>query len=185
MYHSVLSYIRILKDKILQYFYFNDLNLHVKRIKQNEETCFEHISKMMYDPTHIIDNIYLGNALNASNYKVLEEYNIKHIVNVTREIPNYFEDDINYLTIKIADTQDSSIINYIDEFITFMNKIDKKENILIHCYMGSSRSATFTILYLNYKYNMTIKEALDYVINLRDIVNLNETFLKELVVLTT
>ena len=46
--------------------------------------------------------------------------------------------------------------------ITINIKI-KNENILIHCYMGSSRSATIVILYLIDKYKMSLEKAIHYI----------------------
>ena len=56
----------------------------------------------------------------------------------------------------------------------------KDENILIHCYMGSSRSATIVILYLMDKYKMTLEKAIHLIKQKRDIININTRFLENL-----
>ena len=47
-------------------------------------------------PTHIIDNIYLGNAYNAAYYYGLKKNNIKMIINVTKEISKYYPEYFTY-----------------------------------------------------------------------------------------
>ena len=61
--------------------------------------------------THVIDNIYLGNACNASYYYKLKESDIKLIINVTTEIPNYFKNDFEYFNISINDYNSESFSN--------------------------------------------------------------------------
>ena len=142
------------------------------------------IYKLSYSMTHIIDTIYLGNALDASYYYSLKEHNIGAIVNVTTEIPNYFEDDFSYFNIIINDLNSESFskknLQNVLEFINNFQENNKDKNILIHCYMGSSRSATIVLLYLIRKHNYTIEQALEYIKEKRNIVNLNTQFLEDI-----
>ena len=65
---------------------------------------------------HIQDYIYIGNAYGASNYYLLNENNIGLIVNVTEEIPNYYEDfkdGFDYIQLKIRDQNDESLFDTI------------------------------------------------------------------------
>ena len=54
-------------------------------------------------PNKIIerDNIqlFLGSAYNSANYNNLHNLGINKVINVTEEIPNHFEDKLDYLKI--------------------------------------------------------------------------------------
>jgi protein-tyrosine phosphatase len=132
------------------------------------------------NPTHIIDNIYLGSAFNAASYSTLKSLNIKNIINVTQEITPYFEhyNEFNYKVYKLYDNNNDDINIYLDDSYEYINNIS--ENILVHCYMGSSRSATIVIYYLMKKYNMTLEESINFVKEKRNIVNLTNKFCEEL-----
>ena len=138
--------------------------------------------------TPIIDNIYLGNACDASYFYRLKNNNITDIINVTEEIPNYFKNDFNYYNIKINDDNMNNFNNDIfEKVLNYIYKIqesnkakNQKNNILIHCYMGSSRSATIVILYLMQKHNLTLEKAIHFIKQKRDIININTTFLDNL-----
>jgi protein-tyrosine phosphatase len=181
---SVAALYRLIRDKGYQFIidYYNGENMEVSRLDKNDENIgiTEFINRVLKEPNLIIDNIYLGNGYNASNISLLQENNIKYILNVTKEIPNHFEynSDIKYLQIGVMDWKSESIIDYFDEILRFFDSCDNG-NILVHCYMGSSRSATAVLLYLIKRKHMGLEEALEYLKNKRDIVNINKKFLEE------
>ena len=55
-----------------------------------------------------------------------------------------------------------------------------EKNILIHCYMGSSRSATIISAYLIKYYNFTVSQSIQLLKKQRDIVNINNSFIEDL-----
>lgn len=151
-------------------------------------SLYEEYSFFFDKPTHIIDNIYLGSAFNSASYYVLKELNIKTIVNVTKEISNYYPNDFDYIRYDIYDNNEQSIGKYLDDAYTFIkNKQTTSDgNILVHCYMGSSRSASVVIYYLTKTLKkddgrfVTFDEALEYVKNKRGVVNPTFRFTKDL-----
>ena len=136
-------------------------------------------------PTYIIDNIYLGNVLNASNDSIITKLNITAILNITEEIPNYYGDEINYPgiyndkinyhTVRIKDINNGDISTEFKGIIDFFNN-NKDKNILIHCFMGASRSVIVTILYLIHYHKMTPIDALNYIKDRRNNINPNKLF---------
>jgi protein tyrosine/serine phosphatase len=112
-----------------------------------ELSYYQQYSWFFDDPTYIINNIYIGSAYNAANYNKLKELNIKYIINVTNEITNYYPDEFEYLQIKLYDDNKKSILKYLKKAYEFMNE-KKDGNILVHCFMGASRSASVVIYYL-------------------------------------
>ena len=118
----------------------------------------------------------------------MKNNNITNIINVTEEIPNYFKNNFNYYNIKINDDNLNSFDNEMfEKVLSYIYKIqetnkinNKNNNILIHCYMGSSRSATIVILYLMHKHKLTLEKAIHFIKQKRDIININTTFLDNL-----
>jgi protein-tyrosine phosphatase len=146
---------------------------------------WNHFENLYLHPTEILPGIYLGNAYNASNYKTIERLNIKTIINVSKEIPNFFEKNttIKYLQIPIKDDSENHITEFIRPTLEFLNlhePYDENKSILIHCYMGSSRSASIVLLYLIYKYQYSYNAALELLLSKRPIVNINTNFLKDI-----
>lgn len=127
-------------------------------------------------PTHIIDNLYLGSAFNAATYKTLKELDIRIIINMTKEIRQYYPEDFKYIQYELYDNNKNSIGKYLKKAYKDIKKYqDESEgNILIHCYMGASRSASVVIYYLMKTEEYTFDEALEYIKNKRS--NVNPTF---------
>ena len=66
----------------------------------------------------------------------------------------------------------------LDNIIDFIKR--DKENVLIHCMMGRSRSATVVLYYLIKIHNMRLDEALNYLISKRYVVNPSIKFINNL-----
>jgi len=183
---SVTALYRLIRDKGYQYVidYYSGKNMEVSRLDKNNEhiNIVEFVNRILSEPNLIIDNIYLGNGYNASNRELLKNKNIKYILNVTKEIPNHFENDndIKYLQINVMDWKSETIIDHFDDILKFFDSCHNEGNILVHCYMGSSRSATAVLLYLLKRKGMGLNEGLSYLKERRDIVNINKKFLEEI-----
>jgi protein-tyrosine phosphatase len=152
----------------------NSIDINSNRILP--ETGFIEQHGWFFDnPTHIIDNIYLGSAYNAASYYVLKEMNIGAIFNITNEIRNYYPDDFIYNRCPLNDNNKDTIIHHLDTIYNLIIQYqtqNKESNILIHCYMGRSRSATIVLYYLMKKYNYdSINDAINFIIGKRPIVN--------------
>ena len=184
---------RMIKDKaIFMYLeYLGNEDTHiidpVERIDviETNDGFVNAFKNLFIEPTKIVDNIYLGNAYNASNFNQLDELNINTIINVTNEIPNYFDNiqEYDYLKININDTNSDSIKNFFDESNQYIKDIQQQKpdkNILIHCYMGSSRSATILTAYLLKNFNLNPKQAFSLLQEKRPVVNINTQFWDEL-----
>ena len=78
---------RMIKDKLYhRIFHYENKTSNVERMNKSKDGIFTSLYKLSIPSTHIIDNIYLGNAYTASNYSELKEKNIGLIVNITKEI---------------------------------------------------------------------------------------------------
>lgn len=75
-------------------------------------------------------------------------HGIKYIINVTANLPNYFQDDVDfhYLRIGVDDTCSHNLAQFFPDAITFIEKAHAENaNILVHCYAGISRSVTICL----------------------------------------
>lgn len=179
--NAIISISTVLKDKLsdkLSIFYNDEKDIVERLYPDKDSHTLENI--FYSEPSHIIDNIYLGNAINACNIDTINLYNFKSIINVTEEIPNYFMDNsINYLKIHIRDNQNATIKPYINDFIKFIDN-NENNNILIHCYMGVSRSTSLVLYYLIKKKKYNLENALTFVNDKRKYINLNILLYNEL-----
>ena len=130
-------------------------------------------------PNHIIDNIYLGCEKSAINLDYLKKNKIKKILIIAEHCEKLFENDINYLEIKIDDDPKENIFCHFDkcfEFIRGNNQI-----VLIHCVSGISRSGSLVIAYVMKYHKMDFEEAWKFVKEKRSIVYPNSGFKKQLI----
>ena len=181
-FYNIITFITLIKTKGIHYVssVMRGNTNEVKRIYPNKKmNLIEHVKHLTDDPSYIIDNLYLGNSYNSSNIYTLKKFGIEKIVNATKEIPCSFPDEIEYFQIPIRDTRDNFIDKYLESSYQFIEK-NKKHNILVHCYMGSSRSAIIIIYYLIHKHKMTLQEALDFLKKKRSIININKNFISDI-----
>ena len=129
-----------------------------------------------------IGNQYLGNISAAKNLENIKTFNVKNIVSILseEEISNlpelYRENDINHCIISANDSLDQIISPYLEETSDWIKEALKNGNVLVHCLLGISRSASFVISYLMYNKFMGYQVALDFVKNMRPRVNPNKIF---------
>jgi len=182
---NIIALYKIFYDKTLYYFYnYNTKNnYNVIRYNKDNESTLTKFYTLIDNPYLIIDNIYLGSAQNSANYNQLKNNNIGLIINVTDEISNYYPNEFEYYNIKILDINSSSLINSFNSVlntIEIFNKKNQGKNILVHCYMGCSRSASILLIYIIIKHNMNYEDALKYLENKKANVNINITFINEI-----
>lgn len=176
------AFSKVLFEKSIHYLNNFMTESNVIRNK-NESTNSNKVSIFFQNTDLIIDNIYIGNGYNAANYNLLKNIDVKLVINVTEELSNYFIDEIDYLQIKILDNDSNFITPHLE---LFFNKIDtfnenKEGNILIHCYMGSSRSVSFVIAYLMKYHKKNYEEAYNFLNKKRENININVKFIHELI----
>ncbi len=134
------------------------------------------------DPaSKITDYLYLGSEWNASNLEELRQNGITHILNVTREIDNFFPAVFTYKNVREYDEEATELLKYLDRTYKFIRGAKETGGkVLVHCKMGISRSATVTIAYVMKEYCLNLEESLKMVKGRRNIVKPNKSFLRQL-----
>eukprot|EP00055_Hartaetosiga_balthica_P004799 m.13124 g.13124 ORF g.13124 m.13124 type:complete len:369 (+) comp4112_c0_seq1:45-1151(+) len=133
-------------------------------------------------PSEILEGkLYLGSWATASKRHVLDDLSITHIVNATQTCDSPFQDELNYIQCPIDDAIGENISEYFDKSLEFIRAAFADEKrVLVHCKMGMSRSSTFVLLYLMEERKMTLKKAMDFVVQQRPYINPNPAFLFQL-----
>jgi len=138
---------------------------------------------LTYKATKFFNRIFLGNAYNARNFYELEKQNVGLIINCSNDIPHYFQDLFEYRRVAVQDKLRENISPYLnslaDDIHNYLENNPNK-NILIHCFMGSSRSATILIAYIIKYKGYSRRDALNFLRDKRGLVNLNIDFFNQL-----
>lgn len=106
---------------------------------------------------------------------------VRHILNVTREIDNFFPGMFDYLNIRVYDDDKTDLLKHWDNTFKYINKArNEGSKVLVHCKMGISRSASVVIAYAMKAFNWNFDKALKYVKTKRSCIKPNTNFLSQL-----
>ncbi|KAM6463167.1 protein phosphatase Slingshot homolog 2 isoform 2-T2 [Liasis olivaceus] len=135
----------------------------------------------MDSPTQIFDHVFLGSEWNASNLEDLQTRGVRYILNVTREIDNFFPGVFEYHNIRVYDEEATDLLAYWNDTYKFISKAKKNgSKCLVHCKMGVSRSASTVIAYAMKEYGWNLDQAYDYVKERRTVTKPNPSFMRQL-----
>lgn len=132
-------------------------------------------------PSQILPYLFLG-GFDAARPNVLEEHNITAVVNLCAGKTETIEKDgRTFMKINAADDPEFDMSKHFESTYDFINEnISKKQNVLVHCMAGVSRSATIVIVYLVRKYGLTVAQADQFISHRRPFINPNSGFLSQL-----
>ncbi|XP_060743648.1 protein phosphatase Slingshot homolog 2 isoform X2 [Tachysurus vachellii] len=135
----------------------------------------------MDSPTEIFEHVYLGSEWNASNLDELQSSGVRYILNVTREIDNFFPGLFEYHNIRVYDEEATNLLEYWNDTYKFISKAKKAGvKCLVHCKMGVSRSASTVIAYAMKEYGWDLDRAFEHVKERRTVTKPNPSFMKQL-----
>ncbi|KAL1443172.1 hypothetical protein MTO96_030422 [Rhipicephalus appendiculatus] len=131
--------------------------------------------------TEILEYLYLGSEWNASNLEELKDKGVGHILNVTREIDNFYPGLFDYFNIRVYDDETTEMLKHWDKTYKYIAQAKEQgSKVLVHCKMGISRSASVVIAYVMKAYGWDLRQALDFVKTRRSCIKPNSGFLKQL-----
>uniref|UniRef100_A0A182Y4V5 protein-serine/threonine phosphatase n=1 Tax=Anopheles stephensi TaxID=30069 RepID=A0A182Y4V5_ANOST len=132
-------------------------------------------------PTEIFDHVYLGSEWNASNLEELQRNGVHHILNVTREIDNFFPGLFHYCNVRVYDDEKTDLLRHWDNTFKFISRAKMEgSKVLVHCKMGISRSASVVIAYAMKANGWNFEHALRHVKEKRSCIKPNKNFLMQL-----
>ncbi|XP_023321112.1 protein phosphatase Slingshot homolog 2 [Eurytemora carolleeae] len=134
------------------------------------------------DPaSKVFDFLYLGSEWNASNLEELNSNGVTHILNVTREIDNFFPSVFQYMNIREYDVEETNLLKYWDKTFFFIKDcMLQGGKVLVHCKMGISRSASTVAAFAMKYFDWTMVETLEHLVRVRSIVDPNKGFRQQL-----
>ena len=113
-------------------------------------TLFKYLN-LSNDYDLILPHLYIGDYSSSQNEKFLKEQNIKIIINCTKNLDFFKDFKGEKIRIPIDDNRifkNNDILKYLDVLDIIHKNREHKINILVHCHMGSQRSASIILLYL-------------------------------------
>ena len=136
-----------------------------------------------FNMSEILPGLFLGNAIDAENITLLQENRIKSIINISQAIPCYHQAELqfDYLHLPCNDSSQENILQYFPNALeSIQMSLSLKQNVLVHCQAGVSRSPSFVIGYLMKYHSKTFDQAYSLVREKRRIINPNFNFLAQL-----
>jgi protein-tyrosine phosphatase len=126
--------------------------------------------------------IFIGNAQDAVNSSFLISRNIVGILNAANELPdNSHRYPVHYLKLDLIDVPSQNILKYLKTVYNFLEQNLQTGNVLVHCFMGISRSVSLVIGYIMLKYpELDYKTIYYYIKSHRYIANPNSGFKAQL-----
>nr|UBK24583.1 MKP2 [Chrysanthemum x morifolium] len=131
-------------------------------------------------PAQIDEGLYLGSVGAANNKTLLKSLNVTHILTVANSLPPAYPNDFTYKIVDVSDREEVNIAQFFDECFNFINEGKRMGGVLVHCFVGRSRSVTVILAYLMKKHHMSLSEALDLVKSKRSVASPNSGFMLQL-----
>lgn len=178
-----VAYSQLLKNKCMEKIFSSSKS----PTRMNEELPF-HERYLYYfwttDPSKILEHLYVGSAKNAADLESLERNNIHLVINATEEIDNFYEGTYDYIRIALKDDKDTLISKHGEIFEAAVDAIhdaiENEKNVLVHCFMGASRSVAVVCRYLMKYHEMSAEDAYNMVKEERVCAAINQNFMSYL-----
>lgn len=129
--------------------------------------------------SQIFDNLWIAGAEDVYSHSFLSKIFPTHIINcTTNESLYYGEIFVERFRIQLKDNNEDDT-NEIIEGANLINKLLVPESrIIVHCAAGISRSATVVIAFLILHKGYSYKQAFDFVLEKRPVINPNKFYLE-------
>ncbi|CAL1396918.1 unnamed protein product [Linum trigynum] len=128
----------------------------------------------------IEEGLFLGSITEATMKDALKQANVTHILTVASFLPS-FPEEFQYKVVNISDSVNTNIAQYFDDCFDFIDESKRLGGgVLVHCFMGVSRSVTVVVAYLMKKRHMSLSQALQHVRSRRPQASPNPGFISQL-----
>ncbi|KAJ8094439.1 hypothetical protein AAF712_005799 [Marasmius tenuissimus] len=137
-----------------------------------------------HGPSLIVPQLYLSDYFSANDEAQLSKLGITHVISVMEydvQIPDIIQEG-NRIHIRIPDKPDADILTHLERTTEFIRLalMNARNNVLVHCYQGISRSATVVCAYLVATTGMRAIDSIAFVQSKRRIVCPNSGFRQQL-----
>uniref|UniRef100_A0A8B9QQ46 protein-serine/threonine phosphatase n=1 Tax=Apteryx owenii TaxID=8824 RepID=A0A8B9QQ46_APTOW len=122
-----------------------------------------------------------GSEWNAANLEELQQNRVTHILNVAREIDNFFPALFTYMNVRVYDEDTAQLLPHWNDTFRFLSDVRaQRGRVLVHCRMGLSRSAATVLAYAMKEFGWPLERALRHVRHCRPGVVPNPGFMRQL-----
>ncbi|KAG5831524.1 hypothetical protein ANANG_G00304600 [Anguilla anguilla] len=145
--------------------------LAIKELENILDTC-----KLDLTPVdEVWSNLYIGNVAIAQNRTALQRLGITHVLNAAHSKQGsigdqeFYGNSFVYYGIPAEDSSQFDLSLYFKPAADFIHKALKKKDckVLVHCIMGMSRSATLVLAYLMLHHRLSLRSAIQKVVQKR------------------
>lgn len=136
--------------------------------------------------SQITSHLWLGSQKDAANKKFIAAHSITYVISFELyPEPTPYIKGVTRVNISMYDSmKEASKPEYPDKVLDAITKIEDRiaqgENVMIHCSVGKSRSASIAIAYVMYKLRMTLNDAFDFVYERRNVIDPEGGFLERI-----
>jgi hypothetical protein len=154
------------------YYIFNGLYSYSKYLN---------IFENKFEASEIINGLYIGSIDSTYDIKTLKMLGITHIISVLPGFIPPYPNDFKYMIINAMDDENTNLDMVFEDSNKFIDDaVENIGNILVHCMMGKSRSATIVGAYLINTFAMNVDEVLSLLKKKRNIIQPNKYFEQQL-----
>ena len=126
-------------------------------------------------PTEVLPNLFIGSCMAAMDKQFVDTMDL--VVNVSTEIPNYFDGQLPYINIVLDDINAQTVPDMRVSILEIVRVLRAGGKVLIHCFAGRSRSAMVTLLtMMEIDPSLSVADAYIILKSKRDCVAINTTF---------
>jgi len=147
-----------------------------KKIREQILAAREPTHSSQHSMDEILPGLYLGDL--ASAYDVHRHPHISHVLSILDNPKKIKANGIVWKGLKVEDHPHALVISFFNKMFAFIESA--RAGVLVHCRAGVSRSATFVIGYLIWKFDVSFDEAYRFVRSKRPHINPNDGFLAQL-----
>lgn len=152
-------------------------------------------NESVFFPSMILPwGLFLGSKMNIKHIHMLSILQVTTIINVSHEVPNYFEclkdgdygmdsapSAIKYHRFECSDDCHQSMLSIWEAASAIIEDCRvNNSNVIVHCHAGRSRSASTVMYYLMKYQHMSLDQAYDYCQSCRPIISPNPGFMLQL-----
>jgi protein-tyrosine phosphatase len=126
--------------------------------------------------------VWVGNLLAAQDIEELKNCGINHVVTALHKLrvgdlgKQLVEAGIKVKHIDVHDSEEGNMYQFFEDACKFIDGAVKNGNVLIHCFVGISRSSTLCVAWLMKKKKKGWVEMLEYVKKRRPYCHPNDGF---------
>ncbi|MBA0801136.1 hypothetical protein Gohar_011519 [Gossypium harknessii] len=116
-----------------------------------------------------------------STLEVLMLINVLSLIVHPKVAFNGYSKTFLFLFETVLDKEDTNLSQYFDECFNFIDEAKREGGgVLVHCFVGKSRSVTIVVAYLMKKHGMSLSQALEHVRSKRPLASPNPGFIQQL-----